>query len=59
MICDQTGREIRDELAELKAENIRLREVVDLAISWLTPFSQVLGDGLRDMAREALVRTKP
>jgi hypothetical protein len=55
MICDQTGREVPDELAKLKAENIRLRDALeliascDVVIDWDCP----------SVARRALVGTKP
>jgi hypothetical protein len=34
MICDQTGREVRDELAELKAENKRMRRALTFISSY-------------------------
>jgi hypothetical protein len=55
MICEQTGREVRDELAELKAENKRMRDALeliascDVVIDWDCP----------NVARRALVGTKP
>jgi hypothetical protein len=54
MICEQTGREVRDELAELKAENKRMRE----ALAVINSYAHRIGQDAR-IAREALEGLKP
>jgi hypothetical protein len=49
MICDQTGREVRDELAELKAENKRMR----LALAAIYSYAR-LSPMMKLIAREAM-----
>jgi hypothetical protein len=58
MICDQTGREVRDKIDELKAENKRMREALETLARLGNGDKYGHSNGNR-IAREALEGTKP